>query len=58
MQPIFTKKEVADHLKVTEHVVRRLIETGELKHIRVGRYVRVRQDQIEEYEARDHEVNA
>lgn len=45
----YTVDEVAATLHVTPKTVRRLIWKGELKSVRVGRAVRVTQQQLSEY---------
>jgi len=44
-----TVREVADLLRVHPHTVRRLIRDAELASYRVGRQIRVRRDDVEEY---------
>ena len=46
---IFTVREVADRLRVTEQVVYKWLQTGKLKGIKVGRHWRVRESDLERF---------
>ncbi|HEX6681089.1 MAG TPA: helix-turn-helix domain-containing protein [Gaiellaceae bacterium] len=47
-----TIREVADELGVTEKMVRRLLASGQLKKMKVGRLVRVHVDDLAAYIAK------
>jgi len=50
METLLTMNEVAKLLKVGEATVRRLIETGKLKSVRIGyRTVRIAQTELDAY---------
>jgi excisionase family DNA binding protein len=45
----FTPKEVADLLRVSSMTVYRLIQSGDLRAVRVGRAYRILEDDIDAY---------
>jgi excisionase family DNA binding protein len=45
----YTYREIAELLSLSERTVRRLIDRCELRHIRVGRAVRVPASALEQY---------
>jgi excisionase family DNA binding protein len=47
-----TIQEVADELGVTEKMVRRLLASGQLKKMKVGRLVRIHVDDLSAYIAK------
>lgn len=47
--PLLTVAEVADLFRVSSMTVYRLIRTGELPAVRVGRSYRVREDDLQSY---------
>ncbi|MBW3576840.1 MAG: helix-turn-helix domain-containing protein [Actinobacteria bacterium] len=49
MDELLTVAEVADLLRVSTMTVYRLIRSGELPAVRVGRNYRVRRDELETY---------
>ncbi len=46
---MYTVEEVAQMLRVSSATVRRLIENGELKAIRVGKQLRISKEAFEDY---------
>jgi excisionase family DNA binding protein len=46
---VYTIAEVARILKVSEQLVRGLIERGELKYKRIGRQYRITREMLDEY---------
>ncbi|WP_457638410.1 helix-turn-helix domain-containing protein [Oceanithermus sp.] len=52
----FTTVEVARHFEMGASTIRRLIETGELKAIRLGRWWRIPRSELERLEKRGLEV--
>jgi excisionase family DNA binding protein len=46
---VYTLQEVAERLRVSLQTVRRLVRTGELKTIKVGRQYRVTHAQLEAF---------
>jgi excisionase family DNA binding protein len=52
-----TVTEVADHIRVSNMTVYRLIKAGELRAVRVGKSFRVREDDLDAYLA-DHYTQA
>lgn len=52
-----TPQEVATHLRVSKMTVYRLLKSGELPHVKIGRSLRVREDDVDQYLAdRYHET--
>ncbi|MEY8353185.1 helix-turn-helix transcriptional regulator [Lachnospiraceae bacterium 54-53] len=49
MEKIYTAQEVADQLKIKKSTVYELIKRGELKAAKVGKQIRISQEQLEEY---------
>lgn len=49
MKKIFTTKEVADQLKIKKTTVYELIKRGELKASKVGKQIRISQEQLDDY---------
>lgn len=49
MKKIYTTQEIADQLKVKKTTVYELIKRGELKASKVGKQIRISQDQLDEY---------
>lgn len=47
--PLLTVDDVAESLQSSAKTVRRLIEHGDLPHLRVGRLVRVRPEDFERF---------
>lgn len=47
--PLLTVDDVAEALQSSTKTVRRLIEHGDLPHLRVGRLVRVRPEDFERF---------
>jgi len=47
--PLFTAQEVADRLRVTVRTVQRLETEGTLIPVRVGRAVRYRREDVDEF---------
>ena len=48
-QPLLTAAEVAEQLRVSTMTIYRLIRSGELPAVRVGRNYRVRAEALQEY---------
>jgi len=46
---LYTLEEVAQILRISLSTVRRLVGMGELKTVRVGRQIRVRQEDLDDY---------
>jgi excisionase family DNA binding protein len=46
-----TPREVADHLRVSSMTVYRLIKSGELRAVRVGKAYRILEDDVDAYVA-------
>ena len=46
---LLTVSEVADHLRVSTMTVYRLIKSGELRAVRVGKSYRLREEDIDSY---------
>jgi len=44
-----TPQEVADHLRVSSMTVYRLIKSGELRAVRVGKAYRILEDDVDAY---------
>lgn len=49
MERMYTTQEVADRLKIKKTTVYELIKRGELKAAKVGKQIRISQDQLDEY---------
>lgn len=49
MPKYYTVKEVADLLKVSKMTVYRLIEAGDIEHLKVQRSFRISEDALREY---------
>lgn len=49
MEKIYTPQEVADQLKIKKSTVYELIKRGELTSAKVGKQIRISQDQLDEY---------
>ena len=49
MEKIYTTQEVADQLKIKKSTVYELIKRGELKAAKVGKQIRISQEQLDEY---------
>lgn len=49
---VFKISDIAERWECSEHHVRKVIESGELRAFRIGKLWRVRLDAIDEYEAR------
>ncbi len=49
MDELFTVREVAKKLKLTDKSVRRYISQGKLKAIKLGRVLRIREADVEEF---------
>ncbi|MFW5895703.1 MAG: helix-turn-helix domain-containing protein [archaeon] len=49
MRQLFTKKEVATKLNVSVRTIDRLILSGQIKAYKLGRSVRIDQEQLDEY---------
>lgn len=47
--PLFTITDVAEALRSSTKTVRRLIETGDLPHVRIGRLIRVQPTDLERF---------
>ena len=50
-EPVLTVKEVAEYLRVTPKTVYQLVKQGALKSFRVGRAVRFRRADVEDFVA-------
>jgi excisionase family DNA binding protein len=48
---LYTIDEVAEVLKVSHSTVRRLIDSGHLKSVRIGGQIRIRQKDLDDYVA-------
>ncbi len=46
---MLTLEEVANELRVSVQTVRRLIEAGQLRAVRVGRQLRVKREDLDDY---------
>lgn len=46
---IFTVDEVAEHLRVTPRAVREWIRQGKLKSTKIGRLVRVKEEELQKF---------
>jgi excisionase family DNA binding protein len=44
-----TPREVADHLRVSSMTVYRLIKSGQLRAVRVGKAYRIQEDDVDAY---------
>lgn len=49
-----TTKEVAEILQLNEQTVRRYAREGKIRHVRLGRHIRIRPLALEEF-AKEHE---
>lgn len=49
MEKIYTPQEVADQLKIKKATIYELIKRGELKASKIGKQIRISQDQLNEY---------
>ena len=49
MRQLFTKKEVATKLNVSVRTIDRLILSGQIKAYKLGRSVRIAQEQLDEF---------
>jgi excisionase family DNA binding protein len=49
MQPLMTVKEVAAYLNVNPMTVYRAVETDTLPHLRLGRAIRFRREDVDAY---------
>lgn len=43
---LLTVREAADQLSLAERTIRRMIETGQLPAVRLGRNIRIRQEDV------------
>jgi excisionase family DNA binding protein len=50
MRPMLTPSDVARRLAVSPRTVRRLVQRGELRGVRVGSLVRIPEDALDEWE--------
>jgi excisionase family DNA binding protein len=48
-KPIMTVKEVAEYLRVTTTTIYRYLEDGKLPHFKMGRYLRIRREDVETF---------
>ncbi len=55
MEKIYRPQEVADQLKIKKATVYELIKRGELKSAKVGKQIRISQDQLDEYLTRTNQ---
>ncbi len=46
---LYTKREAAKLLKISEHTLHLMLRRGEMEHVRVGHSPRITEAQIEEY---------
>ena len=53
MERYFTRREAADHLRIGERTVDKLVASGKLKVRRIGRSVRIKLSDIESFLAAD-----
>ncbi|GLB28755.1 DNA-binding domain, excisionase family protein [Lacrimispora amygdalina] len=56
MEKIYRPQEVADQLKIKKATVYELIKRGELKSAKVGKQIRISQDQLDEYLTRTNQT--
>ena len=49
MDEIMTVPQVATYLKLSKSKVYYLVQTGQIRHIRIGRSVRIRETDIQEW---------
>lgn len=47
--PLLTVEDLATYLCVSTKTVRRMVDAREITHIRVGRAIRFRQEDVDEY---------
>ena len=55
---LWTQQQAADELQVSVTTIRRLIDTGEIRAIKIGRQIRVDTASIEGYISRQHMATA
>lgn len=48
-EPAYLVKEVAAHFRTEQSVIYSLIKQGKLRHVRVGRLIRIPQSALDEY---------
>ena len=46
---LFSKKEISEKLNISVRTVDRLLKRGELEALRIGRLIRVTQDQLDQF---------
>ena len=56
MDTIYTIEEVALMLKVSIYAVRQWVRMGKLDHMRVGKMIRISQEQLEDFITRSKEA--
>lgn len=50
---LLTTREVAEHLRVSERTVKRMLAAGLLTRVRIGRSVRIRRAEVDHLTASD-----
>lgn len=58
METLLNKKDVSERLGVSHRTITRLIESGELKALKIGAQVRVRQSDLDKFIAAQAKVGA
>lgn len=48
-EPAYLVKEIAAHLRTEQSVIYNLIRDGKLRHVRVGRLIRIPESALREY---------
>jgi len=49
MKDLYTVEQTADLLSVSTKTIRRLIKSGDIPHVRIGRAVRLKTQEIEDW---------
>ena len=52
-RPFATVEQLAERWQVSERTIRRMIENGRLRAVRIGNQLRVAEDVLERFEARN-----
>ena len=57
METIYTVPEVAEYLKISKSKLYRLVQTGRLPHIKIGRNVRILESDLREWMEDNYQPN-
>lgn len=57
MENIYTIPEVARYLKLSKSKVYYMVQNGEIPHLKIGRNVRIREDDLKKWIEKYHTLN-